>query len=93
MFDGISQCRDIVVELMTSISPDVDRGLAEKVKAVLTFLFTELTNASMEKSVPRMDKVISLLEYERETWAMLIEKLKAEQGGQARPGSGVSVAG
>lgn len=93
MFDGISQCRDIVVELLTTISPEVEKSLADKVKGVLTFLFTELTNASMEKSVARMDKVISLLEYERETWRLLIEKLKAEQGGGARAAGGVSVAG
>lgn len=93
MFDGISQCRDIVVELLTTISPEVEKSLADKVKGVLTFLFTELTNASMEKSVPRMDKVIALLEYERETWRLLIEKLKAEQGGGARTAAGVSVAG
>ena len=93
MFDGISQCRDIVVELLTTISPDVEKSLADKVKGVLTFLLTELTNASMEKSVPRMDKVISLLAYERETWRLLIEKLKTEQGGGPRTAAGVSVAG
>ena len=93
MFNGISQCRDIVVELMTSIGPEVEPSLAHKVRSIFTFLFTELTNASMEKSVERMDKVIGLLEFERETWAMLIEKLKAEQGGGKTPVTAVSLAG
>jgi flagellar protein FliS len=93
MFNGISQCRDIVVELMTSIGPEVEPSLAQKVRGVLTFLFSELTTASMEKSVARMDKVIGLLEFERETWAMLIEKLKAEQSGGKSPVTAVSLAG
>jgi flagellar secretion chaperone FliS len=96
MFNGISQCRDIVVELMTSIGPEVEASLAQKVRAVFTFIFSELTTASMEKSVTRMDKIIGLLEYERETWAMLIEKLKREQGGasgKGAAGEGLSLAG
>ena len=96
MFNGISQCRDIVVELMTSIGPEVEASLAHKVRGVFTFIFSELTSASMEKSVTRMDKVIGLLEFERETWAMLIEKLRAEQtgglGGSAGGGVGVGKA-
>lgn len=94
VFEGISQCRDIVTELLTTIGPDVEPSLAAKVRGVFTFLFTELTNASMEKSIKRMDSVISILEYERETWSMLIDKLKAEQNGGAAPKTdGLSVAG
>jgi len=79
MFNGISACRNIVVELMTSISDDVDRTLADRVRSLYTFLFTELTTASMEKSVPKMDKIIELLEYEAQTWRMLLEKLANER--------------
>lgn len=79
MFNGISACRNIVVELMTSISDDVDRTLADRVRSLYTFLFTELTTASMEKSVPKMDKIIELLEYEAQTWRMLLEKLAKER--------------
>jgi flagellar protein FliS len=88
MFNGISQCRDIVVELMTSIGSEVEPSLAHKVRSVFTFIFSELTTASMEKSVPKMDKIVGLLEYERETWAMLIEKLKREQGGAVGSAAG-----
>lgn len=86
MFNGISACRNIVVELMTSISDEVDRTLADRVRSLYTFLFTELTTASMEKSVPKMDKIIELLEYEAETWRLLLEKLAREKP----EGSGVA---
>lgn len=93
MFNGISQCRDIVVELMTTIAPSVEPSLAQKVRGVLTFMFTELTNASMERSVDKMDRIIGLLEFERETWAMLIDKLKTEQAGTKAPNTALSLAG
>ncbi|MFG0284064.1 MAG: flagellar export chaperone FliS [Phycisphaerales bacterium JB039] len=82
-YNGISQCRAIVMELMTSIRREHNPELAERVHSVYVFLFNELVNVSMEKDVARMDKVIELLEFERETWALLMEKLRRERGGGA----------
>jgi len=82
-FMGISQCRDIVLELLTTIKPDVDPELATRVKAVLTFMYTTLVDASMERSVVKIDQVIKLLTYERETWVLLIQKLAEERGAGA----------
>ncbi|MCC6228180.1 MAG: flagellar protein FliS [Phycisphaerales bacterium] len=82
-FNGISQCRDIVVELMTTIAPTVDAELAAKVRGVFSFLFTELTEASLEKNAARLDKVIDILKYERETWVLAMQKLAQERAGTA----------
>lgn len=79
-YNGISQCRDIVMELITTIRPEVDPDLCQRVRALYTFMYTELVEASMEKDVARVDKVIELLEYERETWALLMEKLAEDRG-------------
>jgi flagellar protein FliS len=78
-YTGVTSCRNIVVELMTSIRAEVDPTLAEKVRALYMFIFTELTNANMDHDLPKFDKVIELLEFERETWALLMAKVKSEQ--------------
>ncbi|HRQ72061.1 MAG TPA: flagellar export chaperone FliS [Phycisphaerales bacterium] len=82
-FTGLSQCQDIVMELATSIRADQDRALAERVRGLYLFLYQELVQASVERDIDRVDGVIRLLEYERETWAMLLAKLAAERSGQA----------
>lgn len=87
MFTGLTQCRSIITELMTTIRDDVDPDLAGKVRSLYSFLFTEITTASMEKSVSRLDKVIELLEYERETWSLLMQRVASDRG--ATPASGV----
>lgn len=87
MFNGISQCRSIVLELMTSIRGDVEPKLAEQVKAVYSFMYTHLLEASFEKDAEKAAKVIDLLEYERETWVMLMQKLASERAA----GGGVGV--
>jgi flagellar protein FliS len=82
-FNGISQCRNIVLELLTTIKSEYDPELCDRVKALYTFLYTELVEASMQKSLPKLDGVIKLLEYERETWVMLMDKLSSERSGQS----------
>jgi len=80
-FNGISQCRNIVLELLTTIKPEFDPELCDRVKAVYTFLYTELVEASMQKSIPRLDGVIKILNYERETWKLLMDRLVQDKVG------------
>jgi flagellar protein FliS len=79
-YSGFTQCRAIVMELITSMNEAAAPELTDKVKSLYTFFYSELVGASFERDIPRLDKVITLLEYERETWAMLIEKLGQERG-------------
>jgi flagellar protein FliS len=95
MYNGVSQSRDIVVELMTTVRDDVAPDLAEKVKALYGFLFRELSEVSVHKDVSRLDKIIELLEYERETWVLLMEELTkaalTRAGPEAAPGAARAV--
>ena len=78
-FTGISQCRNIIFELLTTIRDDIDPSLAANVKGLYTFMYTQSIEASHEKDTSKLTKVIELLEYERETWIMLMERLAGEK--------------
>ena len=84
IYAGFSQCRSIIAELMTSMNETANSDLTDKVKSLYAFFFSELIAASHDKDIDRLDKVIGLLEYERETWALLMDKLASERG-QGRP--------
>jgi flagellar protein FliS len=79
MFNGLSAGRNIVMELMMTIRPEPNPKLAETVKALYTFIYTLLVDAGMEKDTGKLAKVIQLLEYERETWVLLMQQLAAER--------------
>lgn len=87
VFEGFSNARAIVLELGESIKPDPDVQLAQNMKGVYTFIYSELVHASIDKDAARLEKAIELLEYERETWAQFIEKLERErsEGVATRP--------
>lgn len=86
MYNGVSQCRNIIFELLTTVRDDLDAELARNVKSLYTFLYTELLDASMEKSQDKLASVIELLEYERQTWVLLMQRLSQEKAG-AVPGA------
>jgi len=81
-YAGFTQCRAIILELNCSIDEEKAPEIADRVKALYNFLYTELIGASHEKDAQRLAKVIELLEYERETWALLMERLETERSGQ-----------
>jgi flagellar protein FliS len=84
-FSGISQCRNIVLELLTTIKAEHDPELAANVKSLYTFMYKELTESSLTKDPARLGRVIELLQFERETWAMLIAQVNSEQAASAQP--------
>ena len=86
VYDGFGQCRAILVELICGIRDEIDPELGGRVRALYSFLYSELVNASFEKDLERADRVIELLQYERETWSLLVAKLAEERAaGDAAP--------
>lgn len=79
-YNGFSKCRAILTELMTSMRPEIDPDLCMRLTGLYTYLYTQIMEASHEKHVGKADKVIELLEYERQTWALLIAKLREDKG-------------
>ena len=79
IYEGFTNCRNIVLELSNSINPGPDPELAQNVRGIFIFIYGELVKASIEKDLEKLKKAIELLEYERETWAQLMEKLAEDR--------------
>jgi flagellar protein FliS len=78
-FNGFTSCRNIILELVNGIRPEHDPELAETVRSLYMFIYSELVQASFDKDIPRLAKAIELIEYERETWTKLMDKLASEE--------------
>ena len=89
VFGAFTRCRAIVTELLMTMKPEPDRKLYERLSSLYLFMIARLVEASHERSVAKTEEVLKLLEYERETWVMLIEKLATtkQQGQQPGPQS------
>ncbi|MCA9310042.1 MAG: flagellar export chaperone FliS [Phycisphaerales bacterium] len=81
VYDNFKQGKAIILELMNSLRPEIDPELCQRLSSIYTFVYTELTQGSFEKDIERIDNAIELMEYDRETWVMLLERIKEENGG------------
>jgi len=87
-FEGLSQAKAILMELITSLRPEVDPDLCSRLTGLYTYMYRRLLEANLERSPEMVDEVVELLEYERETWTLLIQKLAKERGSAGGDTSG-----
>lgn len=88
-FNGFSRAQKIVLELLSSLNYDVDRDLCTKMAGLYNFIYRKLVDASAQRDAAIGSEALKLLEYQRQTWVMLMEKLNQERaGGQTRPSAG-----
>lgn len=80
-FEGMSKARNILIELMNSMRPEVAPELCSRVHGLYVFIYQTVVEAGMEKSIAKADKAIEMLEFERETWVLTMEKAAAERRG------------
>ncbi|TVQ59942.1 MAG: flagellar export chaperone FliS [Phycisphaerales bacterium] len=78
-YNGLSSAKNILLELVSSLRPEVDPDLCSKLSALYMFMYRRLVDANLEKNTGAADEVIGLLEYERETWVLLMEKVRRER--------------
>ncbi len=86
-YSGFSQCRDIILELINTIKPEHAPEIAKSVKDLYTFMYGELVKASINRDPVTLREVISLLEYDRETWVLTMSKVAEERSAMNSAGS------
>ncbi len=84
VYDGFSKCRNIVLELINSVKPEIDPDLCARVTSLYTYIYTQLVEAGFEKDFAKATKALEMLEYERETWVLAMERVAADRGNPSR---------
>ncbi len=86
-YNGLTRAQKIVLELSTSLDHKVAPELCERLSALYTYIYRLLVDANMERQTGPIDEALKLLQYERDTWQMLIQKLAEESGQTPAPGA------
>lgn len=77
-FNGLVRAQNIVMELISSLRPQQDPELCERLSALYTYVYGRLVAAVSQRKAELVDEALGLLRFERETWSMLIERLAQE---------------
>ena len=78
VYEGFSQAKAIVMELMNGLRHEIAPELCGRLQSLYTYMYKLLIDASFERSREKAIECRELLDYERETWGLLMEKAKAE---------------
>ncbi len=81
-FNALMRAQKIVLELSTSLNHDVAPELCGKLGALYTYIYRLLVDANVNGQAQPIDEAIELLEYEKETWQMLMQRLASEDTSQ-----------
>ncbi|MEM6854237.1 MAG: flagellar export chaperone FliS [Planctomycetota bacterium] len=80
VYENFMRAQKIVLELSTSLNHQANPELCEKLSALYTYVYRLLVDANLQRDPKKADEAIQLLEYERETWQMMMQKTAQMQG-------------
>jgi flagellar protein FliS len=90
MFNAMDRAQRIALELGNGLRREANPQLFDQMVAVYDFVFRRLVDATMQRDAQAAEEALKILRHQRETWAILAEKVKQhpqpEAAGQARPG-------
>ena len=78
---GFERAQRIVLELGNGLRREVNPELVDQMAALYDFVFRRLVEAGMQREPQAVEDALRILRHQRETWALLIEKLQRETHG------------
>jgi flagellar biosynthetic protein FliS len=79
------KCRALIMELATGLDTKADPELCGKLESLYLAIYQDLVTAVQDRCLAGIEKVLELLAYDRQTWAMAVENAEAEKK-SPRPG-------
>ena len=74
----ISRAQKIVAELISSMRHDVAPEMCKQLASLYNYIYRKLVEANTAHQIDSLDEAQRLLKYQRDTWALLMEKLARE---------------
>jgi len=74
-YNMISRVQKILMELTCSLKHEVDPSLCKKLQALYSYAYKKLIDANVHHNMESLDDAMNVLKFQRETWAMLLDKL------------------
>jgi flagellar protein FliS len=74
-YNMISRVQKIITEMTSSLKPELAPELCKQLAALYNYVYRKLIEANIDHTIPSLDEALSILRYQRQTWAMLLDQL------------------
>jgi flagellar protein FliS len=78
-----SRAQKIMTELSSGLRPEVAPDLVGKLASLYNYIYRKLVEASLHHTVESIDEAMKMLRFQRDTWALLLDKLAKEKAANA----------
>jgi len=82
-YKSISRAMKIIVEMNSTLNHKIAPDLCGKLAALYNFVYRKLVQASTERKTEPLEDALRILRHQRETWAMLLDKLGKQKAANA----------
>jgi flagellar protein FliS len=77
-FKALDRAQRIVLELSNGIRREVNPQLADRTLGLYGFIYRRLIDGNLHRNLEAVDDALRILRHQRETWALLIDKIWKE---------------
>lgn len=74
-FNAFERAQRIVLELSNGLRREACPELVDRMTALYDFVYRRLIDANLHRELKAADDALGILRHQRETWAMLVEKV------------------
>jgi flagellar protein FliS len=85
-YKTITKAMNIIVELNSTLKHDRSPDLCGKLAALYNYVYRKLVSASTARKTEPLEDALRILRHQRETWAMLMDKLGKQKAASAARG-------
>jgi len=78
-FNLLTRAQNIVREMENGLRHEVSPELCSQMASLYRFVFSKLVDANVNKDVQAVDDALKALPHQRETWAILADKVQKAQ--------------
>jgi len=83
-YKSLLRAQKIIIEMTTTLRHDASPDLCGKLAALYNFMYRRLVDANLTKDPVAVDDALKVMRHQRETWAMLMDKLAKERAQAAQ---------
>jgi len=89
----LSKAENIILELLNSMRDEIAPETCANMRRLYLYCYEQLVEANLKKELKAVESALEVLRHLRETWVMLMDRLKAEQAEQQGEGEMAAVTG
>jgi len=79
------RAQNIVLELSSSLDHEAEPELCGKLASLYNFIYRRLIEANLKRDVIPIDDALKILNYQRETWVLVMQKVAQERRDEETP--------